>query len=150
MVAPQTRTVGGTFETSFTLPEPANAGGVPKKDRKTSKPTKKRLTQVKPKKATKSPCTYQDRREYRRAAQAKRRVERKALGLCIHCSNHSIPGQTRCPSCSEKHRLSRRSGISQDKDCARRKECQIKGDCSCKSLAEAKQNSYGLAAPFTH
>ena len=52
---PQTRTVGGTFDLTFTLPEPANAGGGPKKDRKTSNATKKKLTQAKTKKATKPP-----------------------------------------------------------------------------------------------
>ena len=36
-IGPHTRTVGSTFEFSFILPEPANAGGGPKKNRKTSK-----------------------------------------------------------------------------------------------------------------
>ena len=54
-IGPQTRTVGGTFDLSFTLPEPSNAGGGPKKDRKTSNATKKKLTKAKTKKATKLP-----------------------------------------------------------------------------------------------
>ena len=52
---PQTRTVGGTLKISFTLPEPANAGGGPKKVHKTSNPTKINLAQAKTKKATKLP-----------------------------------------------------------------------------------------------
>ena len=113
MVAPQGRTVGGTFEFSFTLPEPANVGGGREKACKTGSATKKKLTPVKTKQAAKprkDRRTHQDRKEYQRAAQAKRRAEHKALGLCRDCSNHSILGQTRCSSCAEQHRLSRRSG----------------------------------------
>ena len=32
----------------------------------------------------------------------------KAMRKCKHCSQTAIPGQTRCESCAEKHRISRR------------------------------------------
>ena len=32
----------------------------------------------------------------------------KAIGKCKHCPQPAIPGQTRCESCAEKHRISRR------------------------------------------
>ena len=42
--------------------------------------------------------------EYRRLlAQDKRRKD-KELGKCRSCSNLATPGQTRCPTCAEKHR----------------------------------------------
>ena len=37
-------------------------------------------------------------------AEQKRRQKAKELGLCRHCSNEAIPGQTRCETCAEKHR----------------------------------------------
>ena len=40
-------------------------------------------------------------------AQEKRR-KAKELGLCRDCPNPAIPGQTRCETCTEKHRTSRR------------------------------------------
>ena len=43
----------------------------------------------------------------RRHAQAKRQ-EAKSLGLCVACGAPPIPDQTRCPTCAEKHRVSRR------------------------------------------
>ena len=48
-----------------------------------------------------------ERRDYRHLlAQAKRR-KAKELGQCRSCSEQSIPGQTRCPTCAEKHRESK-------------------------------------------
>ena len=55
LFAPQTRTVGSTFEFSFILPEPANAGGGPKRDRKTGDATKGKQPQTKIKKPAKNP-----------------------------------------------------------------------------------------------
>ena len=112
------------FQHTFPLPRESSprtkpTKGTAKKPRKakpkgeTEKPlTPKRLSQQRPKK---------DRREYdqkrnqlperreqhRLLAQDKRR-KALALGLCRSCKNPSIPGQTRCPTCAEKHRLSRR------------------------------------------
>ena len=36
-----------------------------------------------------------------------RRRKAKELGLCKSCPNPAKPGQTRCPTCAEKHRESR-------------------------------------------
>ena len=55
------------------------------------------------------------------ATQAKRPAERKALGLCRDCSNHSIPGQIRCSSCAEQNRLSRRKRNSQGRAASKEK-----------------------------
>ena len=99
--SPHTRTVGGTFEISFTLPEPANAGGGPQKAHKTTNPTNRAN------RATTPLRICQDRREYIRTARAKRRAERKALGLCRDCPNQSTLNQIRCSSCAEKQRLHR-------------------------------------------
>ena len=49
-----------------------------------------------------------ERMEYRRLREQIRRQRAKALGLCRSCSNPAIPGQTRCLTCAEKHRQSRR------------------------------------------
>ena len=49
-----------------------------------------------------------ERMEYHRLYQKERSQQAKALGLCKHCGNPAIPGQTRCESCAEKHRVSRR------------------------------------------
>ena len=40
-------------------------------------------------------------------AQARRQIA-KATGKCKSCPEPAIPGQTRCPNCSEQHRQSRR------------------------------------------
>ena len=49
-----------------------------------------------------------ERMEYRRLREEERRRQAKLLGLCKNCSNPAIAGQTRCLSCAEKHRQSRR------------------------------------------
>ena len=45
-----------------------------------------------------------ERMEYRRLRAQEKRRKAKALGLCRSCSNPAITGQTRCPTCAEKHR----------------------------------------------
>ena len=49
-----------------------------------------------------------ERKEHHRRIQQKRRENLKVLGLCRHCQGPAIPGQTRCKTCAEKHRISRR------------------------------------------
>ena len=49
-----------------------------------------------------------ERKEAHRQAQVKRRQQAKELGLCRSCNAKAIPGQTRCETCAEKHRASRR------------------------------------------
>ena len=48
-----------------------------------------------------------ERRQHRRLLAQERRRKAKELGQCRNCSEPSIPGQTRCPTCAEKHRESR-------------------------------------------
>ena len=49
-----------------------------------------------------------ERMEYnRRLAQEQRRIA-KATGKCRNCPEPAIPSQTRCPTCSDAHRQSRR------------------------------------------
>ena len=87
-------------------------GGGPKRDNKTGDVTNKKPAPTKTKqspKPRKDHRTYQDREEYYRARQSKRRSEHISLGLCVKCSAPAISGQTRCGSCAEKHhRASRR------------------------------------------
>ena len=109
---PHTRTIGGTFEFTFKLPKPQNSGGRPPSKRKNRRSSKKAPARIaKTKKAAKpgkDRRTYQDRKGYQRASDAKQRTERIELGLCVSCSNTAIAGQTRCPSCAEKHRQGNR------------------------------------------
>ena len=49
-----------------------------------------------------------ERRAYRRRYAQQKRERQKYLGLCRDCSNPAIPGQVRCPTCSEKHRQAHR------------------------------------------
>ena len=50
----------------------------------------------------------QERKDnHRRYAQEQRQTARE-LGKCRDCSKPAIPGQTRCESCAENHRQSRR------------------------------------------
>ena len=56
----------------------------------------------------KAPLTPEARRE-RRRIRHKEKLERVRLsGQCRHCSEPAIPSQTRCETCAEKHRVSRR------------------------------------------
>ena len=48
-----------------------------------------------------------ERREHHRLHAQERRRKAKELGLCKSCPNPAKPGQTRCPTCAEKHRESR-------------------------------------------
>ncbi len=49
-----------------------------------------------------------ERKEQRRVQAQKRRQKAQEAGLCRHCPNPAIPDQTRCPTCAERHRVSRR------------------------------------------
>ena len=51
-----------------------------------------------------------ERKEYWRLLAQEKRQRAKELGQCRNCSKQAIPGQTRCPTCAEKHRESRRRG----------------------------------------
>ncbi len=49
-----------------------------------------------------------ERREYQRQLAQEQRQRAKELGRCRNCSKPAILGQTRCPTCAENHRQSRR------------------------------------------
>ena len=49
-----------------------------------------------------------ERREYNRRYAQEQRQKAKGLGKCRDCSSSAILGQTRCESCAENHRQSRR------------------------------------------
>ena len=49
-----------------------------------------------------------ERREYNRRYAQEQRQKAKELGKCRDCSSSAILGQTRCESCAENHRQSRR------------------------------------------
>ena len=49
-----------------------------------------------------------ERREAQRKVHQRKREEAKQSGKCVRCPNQAIEGQTRCETCAEKHRKSRR------------------------------------------
>ena len=112
-IPPHTQVIGGTFEFTFVLPKPANAGGGRSKARKAAKPTRKaRVGTAKRKtstKTTKPRLTDDQKRELRNVRAAEERQRRKELGLCRDCPSKAIKGQTRCPECAEKHRQAQAS-----------------------------------------
>ena len=74
--------------------------------RKASKPattTAKPKTSKKPKRVRLTP---EERKERGRARAAENRLKLKESGLCRDCRQPAIPGQTRCPACTENHRVS--------------------------------------------
>ena len=56
-----------------------------------------------------------ERKEYKRRHTQAKRQEAKEMGLCKGCRNPAISGQTRCETCAEKHRESRRRWQAQRK-----------------------------------
>ena len=139
--------VGHTFEFSFNLPEPANSGNSTNTKKKQSKtpppksnvstcPTAAQREQSKPqlhaepnsasveanrqKRAEYERKRNQttERKEYRRRLAQVRHQKAKELGKCKDCPNPSIPGQTRCPTCAENHRQSRRRNDVKQKSSA--------------------------------
>ena len=126
MITPHKWAVGTTFEWEFDFPMTTNPFYAPKPEpkpktrknsktaaartpaRKASKPattTAKPKTSKKPKRVRLTPG---ERQERGRARAAENRRKLKDSGLCKDCRQPAIPGQTRCPSCVEKHRQSRR------------------------------------------
>ena len=62
--------------------------------------------------------------EYNRRLAQEQRQKAKELGKCRNCTEHTaIPGQTRCPTCAEAHRQSRR--LSDAKRRAANKETRL-------------------------
>ena len=103
---------------------------------KVSKPPKKTTPRVRPAKRRPEPAQAEakrqqrlvyeqqrnqspERMEYRRLLAQEKRRKARELGQCRSCSNPAIPGQTRCPTCTEKHRESRRRSDAKRKTAAK-------------------------------
>ena len=144
-ISPRGRVEGRTWEATFSLPEPANAGGRPPSRGKPARKTKGNRSASKPrakagpkgKQAKRRPelspaeveAKRQDRLEYDRRrrqtperkeqnrlhAREKRR-EAKAAGLCRDCRAPAIPEQTRCEACADKRRVARRKWQTERRD----------------------------------
>ena len=134
-VTPHKWAVGTTFEWEFEFPittnpayqpkpapkrktkKPANPKPASARARKTSKPST--AQPVKPKASEKTKrvrLTPEERQERPRARAAEKRRKLKESGLCKDCQQPAIPGQTRCQSCANKHRQSRRPRQSKGND----------------------------------
>ena len=59
-----------------------------------------------------------ERREYQRLRQREKVRRAKELGLCKSCPNPAKPGQTRCPTCAEKHHEYNRRSNAKRRDMA--------------------------------
>ena len=82
----------------------------PKKEKARKAPTPKRTPEEQREARRIYEQTRNQRSERKEAARLhgkKARQQRKENGQCRSCSNPSIPGQTRCVSCAQKHRESR-------------------------------------------
>ena len=141
-IPPHGWAIGHTFEFTFDLPKPANAGGGPATSKKpgekrywegrTSKKAPARPTQPKRRSSYTQADPAQaeekrlkrveyererrqtpERKEYMRIQAVGTSNKRKASGLCKSCQNPAIPGQTRCFSCAEQHRQSRRRSYAE-------------------------------------
>ena len=130
-LSPPPRAVGHTFEYTFPLPKPNNAGGgPPAREKKSRKENRKPTPNSHPKKTTPprrpepTPAEVEakhqerqeydrqrsqtpERKEYRRLLAQEKRQKTKSLGLCRDCPNAVIPNQTRCETCAAKHQASR-------------------------------------------
>ena len=133
---PREWAIGRTFELTFPLPEPRNTGGrPPRRAKPAGKPPRKNSSSTPPRKAppkakqtkprpkpaevgveakSRDPLEHErkwssppERREQHRLQEQERRRRAKALGLCRDCPNPAIPDQTRCPTCANRHRVSR-------------------------------------------
>ena len=64
-----------------------------------------------------------ERMEYNRHLAQEQRQKAKELGKCRNCTEHTaIPGQTRCTTCAEAHRQSRRLSDARRRAAAKRAE----------------------------
>ena len=116
--------VGRTLQWEFALPMPVNSAYQSKPSGatapKATKPRPAPPSKTSNPPAAKAPATQEatrqdrqeydrqrdqtpGRREYKRLRQREKVRRAKELGLCKSCSNPARPGQTRCPTCAEKH-----------------------------------------------
>ena len=63
-------------------------------------------------KPRRTPLTPEARKERQRTSFKKKLEDAKSLGLCRHCREPAIEGQTRCEKCAERHRARRREDDS--------------------------------------
>ena len=112
-LGPQPLTEKRTFQQTFELTKP--------KPRKTTKPNLSKPKTRNPRVPTKtaeerieSRREYDrtreqtdERKEFQRLYKQQVRQERKASGLCRHCSKKAITGQTRCEVCRDRHNRNR-------------------------------------------
>ena len=68
----------------------------------------KKGTAPKERKEKRIPLTPEARKERQRTNHKEKLAKAKASGLCRHCGEPAIEGQTRCDRCAERHRLSGR------------------------------------------
>ena len=71
-----------------------------------------------------------ERKERRRRNAQARRDEAKRLGLCVDCGAAPISGETRCPTCADTHRVSRRQYQKHAKNQAVQEQIQASGQTS--------------------
>ena len=69
-----------------------------------------------------------ERREQNRLRAQEKRRSAKGLGLCRDCPNPSKPDETRCSTCTEKHRVGRRKNDAQRRAAAKLAETTDKAD----------------------
>ena len=129
---PPPRAVGHTFEFSFPIPQASQRWKLLEEPEENSTKSTRKIPQAKDttkaspsRRAEPDPSLEEhrkrkraeyeqdrsqspERKEYNRRYEQEKRRRAKELGKCRSCSNPAIPGQTRCPACAEKHRLSRR------------------------------------------
>ena len=98
--------MGSTFELTFILPKPANAGGGRSKRRKVAEASGKTRTGATKRKINptvkQTRLTDEQKIELRLVRAAETRQRRKELGLCKDCPGKAIKGKSRCPNCTEK------------------------------------------------
>ena len=98
--------------------------GVQKKEQKRAARAKTSRKPKAPKelKTKPLPLTPEARKERERARFKRQLEEFKALGLCRHCREPAIEGQTRCQRCAEQHRVRRREDDRRHRAAAKRSE----------------------------
>ena len=83
----------------------------PTKQRKASPPSETAAT-VKRQAYDRLRSQRPERKEAARQIAKKRRDRRIAFGLCVVCEGSPIPGETKCDTCAEKHRIARRKSAT--------------------------------------
>ena len=104
--APQPLTERRTFQQTFELTTPNKAPKPkPSNPRVPTKTVEARIESQREYDRTREQTD--ERKEFQRRYKKQIRQERKAAGLCKTCPNPTIPGQTRCESCRDKHNRNR-------------------------------------------